>query len=747
MKIALVGTYPPRQCGIGTFTNNLLKSIVVNLDTDDMVSIASVIAINDNDEGYDYPEEVRYTIRQNYQTDYINAANYINIHNSKACVLEHEFGIFGGDDGVYILPFIHRLQVPLIVTFHTVLKEPTFTQKIIVKEIAKKAARVIVMSEKAVRFLKDIYEVQDEKIVKIEHGVPDFPEVKQDDMKKKFNFHGRKVLLTFGLLSRNKGIETVLHALPEVIKKHPDVLYLVLGNTHPNVIKYAGEEYRDYLKSLVRKYHLEKNVFFNNSFVTERYLFEYLSASDVYVTPYLNEAQITSGTLSYAIGAGAAVVSTPYWHAQELLADNRGVLFDFKDSKALSSIITDLFDHPDKLKTIRGNAFEYGKTIRWPKIGKQYLEMIDYLNEHFEVNPELAVSPLDISVMPAYHPDHIIRITDDTGIIQHAKYGIPYLKEGYCLDDNARALLFCMKAIRQNKDKEVKKLLPVYLSYIHYMHNPDGSFRNFLSFSRQHLDERGSEDSFGRAVWALGFLVLYAPNDAYKQIGMEILNKSRQYFSKLKAPRGLANTIIGLAYYLKARPDNEELSQEIKGLTDKLVKFYHSNKSDGWDWFEEYMTYDNAILPLALLHASEVTGIKEYAELGKVTTRFLSSVNFRRGHYAPVGNKGWYKKGSKNAKFDQQAIDTMSSVLLYYQAYQVFKSKDYLDYQFKAYMWFLGENELRLPLYDHETHGCCDGLEKTGLNRNQGAESTLAYWISHLTVLAALEKEHEYLNL
>ncbi len=746
MKIAFVGTYPPRQCGIGTFTNNLLKSVAANLPEEEFESSTSVIAINDTEEGYDYPREVKYVINQNALIDYIHAANYINIHNSKACVIEHEFGIFGGEDGVYILPFIHRLQVPLIVTFHTVLKEPRFMQKIIVQQLAEKAEKVVVMSQRAVRFLHQIYDVPENKIRVIEHGVPDFPAVNQQEMKKKFNFSGRKVILTFGLLSRNKGIETVLYALPEVVKKHPNTLYLILGSTHPNVLRHSGESYRNHLKMLVHQLGLENHVYFNNQFVSEQQLFEYLNAADIYVTPYLNEAQITSGTLSYAIGAGAAVVSTPYWHAQELLSDNRGRLFDFKDSQKLSEIIIELFDNPDLLQELRHNAYEYGKKLRWPKIGKQYLDLIEEVHQSFNYEIRIRKFPIDPQIMPTYNPEHIFRLTDDTGIIQHAKYGIPNLKEGYCLDDNARALLFCLLAIRQRKDKNIEKLLPIYLSYIHYMQNPDGSFRNFLSFSRQFLDKRGSDDSFGRAIWAIGFLIKFPPNDSYKQTGLEIFKKSIPYFSKLTAPRGIANTIIGISYYLKVHPEDEKIMNILMELADKLVALYKKHKDDTWEWFEDYLTYDNGIMPMALIHAGEVTNNSEYLEIGKITLEFLTSINFNNEYYAPVGNQGWYMRGQQNAQFDQQATDTMISVLMYYQAHQVLKKKKYFELIFKTYLWFLGENALRLPLYDDETHGCCDGLQETGLNRNQGAESTLAYWISHLTVLLALEREYEYIK-
>ncbi len=740
MKIAYIGTYPPRQCGIATFTNNLIKAVVSNSTNKSMRSNAFVVAMNDQGE-YDYPEEVRFSIRQNHQRDYINAARSINMSDSGVCIIEHEFGIFGGDDGVYILPLIHRLRIPLIVTFHTVLKDPTFTQKAITVEIGKKADKIVVMSNKAVSFLKDIYGIPEEKIELVEHGVPDFNITSRKEIKEKFNFQGRKVLFTFGLLSPNKGIETVIHALPSLVKKHPDILYIVLGQTHPGVKRAFGESYRNHLNKLVKEYHLENNVFFINNYATEEDLFEYLQASDVYITPYLNEAQITSGTLSYAVGAGMAVVSTPYWHAQELLDEGRGILFDFQDSEKLSSILNDLFNDPEYLNQLRNKAFDYGEKIRWPMVGKRYLTMAWKLQEEMPIKEAVKDEILDPSLLPNFRLDHISRLTDDTGIVQHAKYGIPNLKEGYCVDDNARALLMATMAYKQNKSQIALNFMPVYLSYIHYMQNDNGTFRNFLSFSRHYLDEEGSEDSFGRAIWSLGYLVSHAPSGSYKEIGKNIFDHSIQQFEKVESIRGIANTIIGICYYLKAYSTHDQLVRILKNLTNKLTSAYQQTKDNEWQWFEDFMTYDNGILPLAIFHSCEILNEPELCHIAEESTTFLESVTFKNDYLSVVGNKGWYQKGGECPVFDQQSIDVMAMVLLYNQAYVVTKKERYIKQLLKSYMWFLGDNELRLPLYDYEVCGCNDGLEETGVNRNQGAESTLAYLISHITVLKSFEIE------
>ncbi len=748
MKIAYVGTYPPRQCGIGTFTNNLIKAIVSNTKDKNIYNHTNVIALNNpgSENEYDYPEEVKFTIRQEHQRDYINAAKYINLSDSQVCIINHEFGIFGGDSGIYILPMLHRLKVPIIVTFHTVLKQPSYIQKNVVQEIGKIAHKIVVMSHKAIDFLIKIYGIPKEKIVLIEHGVPYYQGLTHEKTKKKYGFHDRKILLTFGLLSSNKGIETVLNALTGVVDKHPEILYIVLGKTHPAVLKHAGEEYRDYLNLLVQKYNLQNNVSFLKSFVQEEVLFEYLTACDIYVTPYLNEAQITSGTLSYAVGAGTAVLSTPYWHAQELLADGRGRLFDFNNSSQLSEILNDLLDNPKKLNGLRTKAFEYGQKLRWPIIGKQYLDLAFSMKDiKIQAKPEKK-HIIDTSMIPEFKLDHIKRLTDDTGIVQHAKYGIPNLKEGYCLDDNARALLMALMTYRQNKDQYALDCIRIYLSYIQYMQNEDGSFRNFLSFSRNFLDEQGSEDSYGRTIWALGYLINKSTEVSYHEFARELFEQSSVFFDKLTSLRGIANTVIGISYYLQSYPSNEDIVQKMKSMTNILVNAYNDNHTKEWQWFEPILTYDNAILPLSLFHAVEITGDETLKKMALHTSQFLEKETMERGYLSLIGSKGWYPKDGERACFDQQAIDAMASVRMFYQAYKVTKKPNFIRKMFQSYLWFLGENDLHIPLYDYETSGCCDGLEDGGINRNQGAESTLAYLISHLTVLQALQYESEYLK-
>nr|WKN35425.1 glycosyltransferase family 4 protein [Tunicatimonas sp. TK19036] len=747
MKISYISTYLPRECGIATFNDNVERAVSANYADVTLRKHSFGIAVNDSEDAdtYDYPDHVKFVIRQNQQKDYIQAATLINTSDVSAVIMEHEFGIYGGESGIYVLPLIHRLEKPLFSVLHTVLKEPSYTQKLIIQDIAERSAKLIVMSRRGIEFLINIYGIAPEKIQYIEHGVPDLEAPVVNPLKKVLPFRNHRVLLTFGLLSRNKGLETVIRALPSVVEQHPDVMYVILGKTHPGIVRASGEEYRDHLKRLAVRLKVDKHLTFINKFVSEAELMDYLSAAEIYITPYLNENQITSGTLSYAVGAGAAVVSTPYWHALELLDEERGRLVKFKDEDSLAKTVNELLDQPEELKALKQRAYQYGLHLRWPRIGADYIRTIhEFIEEKAFVKKEIR-QIVDTDRIPEFSLTHVGRLTDDTGIVQHAKYGIPNLKEGYCLDDNARALIMILMAYQRNKSQEALDLLPIYLSFINYMQRDDGNFRNFLSFSRGYLDEVGSEDSFGRTVWALGYLVHCAPNSSYREFAGELFFRSVPHFRALHHLRGIANTIIGISYYLKVHPDDDQLLRELVDLTVPLMNAYRKHRGPNWSWFEEKLTYDNAILPLALLHSCEITGDENVKQVAMESLEFLDDLTMKSGFLNPIGSYGWYHRGGEVPVFDQQAIETMAMVLMYLQAYQSTHHPEYIEKMFVSFQWFLGENILRVPLYDHETKGCCDGLQETALNRNQGAESTLAYLISHLTVLKGLEVEHEYI--
>jgi len=739
MKIVYIATYPPRECGIGTFTQNKLKSISHLLNGNGEQHEGMVIAISDSEKDYDYPPEVEFVIRQEQQADYMEASAFINRSGADICILEHEFGIFGGQNGVYILPLLYRLEIPLIAVFHTILKTPSLNERAITVEICRMAAKTVVMTNRAFSFLTDIYGIGSDNIEIIEHGVPDL-QYNGEKSKKEFKLENKKILLSFGLISRNKGLETVIKALPPVIEQYPDVVYIILGKTHPHVLKHSGEEYRIYLMRLVKELNLQQHVLFMNEFVNQNKLFKYLAAADIYITPYLNEAQITSGTLAYAVGAGCAVISTPYWHAEELLAHGRGSLFNFNNHDQLSSILMNLLDDPENMQKMRRRAFRYGQEITWPRIGEKYIALAENLLQENTRSVKRTETIFDPLIMPSFSLDHIKRMTDDTGIIQHAKFGIPNLKEGYCLDDNARALLMSLMAYEQKKLPLAMELMPVYLSYIHYMQKDDGSFHNFFSFNRNFLDETGSDDSFGRTVWALGYLLGNPPNDSYYMSAKEIFLQALNHLDKLVSIRGIANAITGMVYYLKTSPGDLGMLERVRKMANILVDHYDNNNTAGWRWFEPMMTYDNAILPLSLLHASTVLNDDKVLEIALESMHFLTEVTLKNGYLSVVGNQNWYSKHGEQSTFAQQPLDVMAMVLLFQKAYQLTNDKTSLNNMYTCFMWFLGENDLRIGLYDHETKGCCDGLESYGVNRNQGAESTLSYLISHMAVLQTLNE-------
>lgn len=735
MKVYYVATYPPRECGIGTFTNNLMKATDEYTRRSAPSAWSAIAAIDAAPVERQYPAEVRYRIYNDDPKAYVRAAQHINNSGADICVIQHEYGIFGGDDGVRILDLADQLRIPFIVTFHTVLEHPSFSQRIILQRLATMAFGLVVMSRRAERFLQEIYHVDIEKIHCIEHGVPNGASAPREILRRRFGWSDRRVLMTFGLLGRNKGIETVLRALPDVVKEHPNLLYLVLGNTHPNVIREEGETYRESLQALVHTLGLQEHVVFQAGFLSETELFDYLTATDMYVTPYLSRAQITSGTLAYAVGAGAAVLSTPYWHAEELLADDRGILFDFHDDRTLAQHLLRLLDEPDQLATYRQRASAYAEGIRWRVVGRNYQALFNRAAQHYyDRISRKGPQGIDTAVLPRIEMDHLKRLTDDTGIVQHACFGVPNLKEGYCIDDNSRALIAALMAYRQLKDREVRELLPIYLSYISYMQTPRGTFRNFLTFSRQYIDNEGSEDAFGRTLWSLGYLLANAPNEAYLELGRDIFCKALPNATSLRSVRGAANSIIGLYYYLNRYPNDRHALQVVQHLGDFLCEEYEATTGDDWQWFEEILTYDNALLPLALWLASDIMRSERYRRIAEESTAFLEAVILPHGQLSVVGNDGWYPRGGRRSIEGQQPTDAMAAVLLFQGAYRVSADPAFLLKMYQSFLWFTGRNDLKLSLYDPETKGCCDGLELHGVNRNQGAESTLAYLIARLVI-------------
>lgn len=729
-EITFVGNYLPRKCGIATFTTDLREATLRHYGAQVRLP---VIALNDCEEGYDYPKAVEGTILQSARQDYERAAEFVNRSNSKLVCLQHEYGIFGGDNGNYILDFLSQVRLPVVTTLHTVLEKPSQGQKDIVTRMDAIISKFVVMSKKAKKFLNQKYDVAEDKIAIIEHGIPEFSPGDPDHFKSALNLAGRTILLSFGLLSQNKGMETVLAALPRVVKRFPKLAYVILGVTHPHVKKNEGESYRISLRRKVRELGLEKHVFFHDQFVSLKQLTEYFQATDIYVTPYLSKNQIVSGTLAYASGVGIPVLSTPYWYAEELLAGGKGVLFPFGDSKQLGNELLDLLASPQKLKTIRAKAFRQGRRMIWPAVAGSYIDLFhEVISKQIRKKPVLK-ERLVPTELPEISLQHVQRLTDHTGILQHAKGIVPNRKEGYCLDDNARALIMAVQHYKQTKSQESFELAAIYLSYIQYAQKKNGSFYNFMNYRREFLEEEGSEDSQGRALWALGYAVQVCSENSLGSVAKELFHEGMHLTTQMGS-RGTALGILALCEYLGKHPREHKVFELLEQASDKLVSVYKKNSSTDWPWFEEALTYDNALLPLALLKAYRFTQNKKYLSIAKKTLLFLEEIYFKKGYLQLVGNHQWMSKSKKECFFDEQPLDALAAVLLFQEAYLTFHDKRHLDLMRTSFDWFVGKNRLAKPLYDFESGGCRDGLMEKNVNQNQGAESTLSFLISLLTV-------------
>ncbi|MBN9383894.1 MAG: glycosyltransferase family 4 protein [Chitinophagaceae bacterium] len=733
MRIAVIGNYLPRICGIATYTANFVNSLTAAGVSSGIDNEVFVLAINDPEREYNYPEEVRYSIRQQHPEDYAAAAALINDSRADICVLEHEFGIFGGISGVFILSLLDHLRIPLITTFHTVPENPSFHEKHILAKIGERSALITVMSSPAIDMLNRIYGITGEKIRLVHHGVPDFSATPHEPTLRKA-YPGKIILCTFGLLGRGKGIETVLNALPDLLRNYPSFVYIVLGKTHPIVRQHSGESYREQLKALAVRNGLEQHVVFMDEFPDEDRLRQYLLDVDIYITPYPNRAQISSGTLSYALGAGTCIVSTPYWHAAELLADSRGILFDFGDSQALAGTLSRLCQDPNALDLARQRAFAFGRQMYWPKIGWQYVKLMRQVLVPVMTAPHPS-TPAANSHLPAFNFSHIQRLTDHTGILEHSCFSVASLKEGYCLDDNARALILVLKAWRQGLGKGLLDLTDTYLRYIKLMQKEDGSFHNRCSYDRRINAEGNSEDAFGRTIWGLGYLIEWAPHDAYLQFANEAFFRASAHLTNLRSVRGIAYSILGVCHFLNRYPGNEEMINALNWLSSRLTGNYTMHADTAWQWFEPSLAYDNAVLPLALWCAYNNSRNQELLALAERTTEFLTAQTLHNGRFSPVGNQGWMQKGGTKAVFEQQPIEAAGMILLLEKAFDLTGEETFRKNMLVTLSWFHGNNNLHIPLYDEQTHGCCDGIGFTCINRNQGAESTICYWLARLTVM------------
>lgn len=730
--VAFVGSYTPRRCGIATFTADLMAAVSA---ADSRVQ-PIVLGVTEPLGQHAYPKEVAFEIRQNVKADYPRAAEFVNYSHARLVSIQHEYGIFGGDDGGYILDFVSALRVPVIVTLHTVLKQPSANQARIVRKLAAQSAQLVVMSRVARDLLDGSYGIRGEQVRIIPHGIPVMKQsVEREKLKANFGVAGRRLMLTFGLLSPNKGIETVIRALPDVVRKFPDLMYFVVGATHPVIKKREGEAYRTMLEREAEKLGVRDHLMFRGQFVSDEELRQYLQAADVFVSPYLNEAQVTSGALSFAMGAGAAVLSTPYWHAEELLADGRGGLFPFKDSNALSRLLIDWFSSPNELRRVRTAASSFAREMAWPRIGEAYFELIrGAVSSHGRASSLPSGDGAPASSLPELCLDHLQRLTDDTGIIQHATYSVPARKSGYCVDDNARALIVAVQSDRVEGSAETKSLVTKYLSYLLGSQNANGTFNNFMSYERVVATASASDDCAGRAIWALGVTVELAESEGCRLLARDMLNRALPGATSLN-PRGAAQALVGLASVLAVDPNAKDVRSTLEALAAKLMAWYRDNATPDWRWFEPYLTYDNALLPFALFAAYGVTGNRAYLRDARESLEFLEEVCFAGAQLQLVGNAGWHSRGGDKASADEQALDAAAFVLAFRCAYDVTRDRHYLRRMRESFAWFLGSNRLGLPLYDFATGGCRDGMGPAHVNQNQGAESTICFLISLLEML------------
>jgi len=739
-RVAFIGNSLPRRCGIATFTTDLHKAVQLSgapVET-------CIVAMNDDRRAYDYPPEVRFQIRDDVLEDYVQAADFLNAQKYDVVCLQHEFGIFGGDAGAHVLALMARLEMPLVTTCHTILSHPTSAQHTVLRKIAELSTVMVVMAEKARELLQTVYDVPAEKIEVIPHGIPDFPFVEPDLAKVKLGFTAKPVILTFGLLSPNKGIEVVIDAMPLILKSRPDAVYVVLGATHPNLVRQEGEAYRESLMARARELGIQENVVFLDQFVDQPTLLDFISMCDVYVTPYLNEAQMTSGTLAYSFGLGKAVVSTPYWHARELLADGRGVLVPFHDSVAIGTEIAGLLTDGARRQAMRIRAYSDSRSMTWKRTGERYNAVFARARRTHRLtmmaHPDKRASARINAAPPEMQIGHLLSMCDDTGLFQHAIHSVPDRAHGYCIDDNARALLLAC-ALNTAGEEALSEILTARLAaFVQHAWNPaTRRFRNFMSFSRVWLEESGSEDSHGRTLWALGECVRGDISPSRRLWARELFDQALPSAESFSSPRAWAFSLLGLHAYCSAVADNDTAERLRIVLADRLLRLLGSVESEGWIWFEEGLGYDNARLPQALLLTGIATDGPGYIEAGLRTLRWLvTQQTGASGVFRPVGSQGFGDKRTAPRPFDQQPLEATATISACLAAWQADGEPKWKAQALHAFSWFLGANDLSLPLVDLETGSCHDGLHPDRVNENRGGESVVSYLLS----LAEIRQAH-----
>jgi len=728
-RIAVIGNSLPRRCGIATFTTDLQRAIATsrrNLET-------CIVAMTDHGQAYAYPASVAFQVKDDAIEDYVRAAEFLNAGRFDIACLQHEFGIFGGKAGASILELLSRLTMPVVTTLHTVLAKPTVGQRAVMERIVEGSSRIIVMANKGRELLRSVYHVPDEKIEVIAHGIPDFPFVEPDAAKAKLGFSGRSVILTFGLLSPSKGIEVMIDAMPSILKRRPDAVYVVLGATHPNLVRDQGEAYRESLMTRVQQLGIEKQVVFLDRFVDQSTLLEFISMCDVYVTPYLNEAQMTSGTLAYSFGLGKPVVSTPYWHARELLADGRGVLVRFGDVAAIGNEIAQLLTDDPRRQAMREQAHAASRSMTWERTAERYLSVFENARQGHWLKV-IARTELDTNAphgpaVPAMQTGHFLSMCDDTGLFQHAVYSVPDRSHGYCVDDNARALLLACALNEPGEQPLAEVLTARFAAFVQHAWNPDsGRFRNFLGFNRIWLEDKGSEDSHGRTLWALGECARKDASPSRRRWAAALFASALPIVKTFHSPRASAFTLLGLDAYCTVDLDDRQARDIRRGLADRLMLSLASVETPDWKWFEEGLAYDNARLPQALIVTGMATQTPGYVDAGLRSLRWLmTQQTASTGCFRPVGTASFGELRKSPRTFDQQPVEATATIAACLTAWRADGDAEWKSIATNVFAWFLGNNDLSLALVDVTTGSCRDGLHPDRANENRGGESVVCY--------------------
>lgn len=739
MNVAIIGNYVPRQCGLATFTTDVATWVTGELGPE---SDVFVVAMNDRPEGYDYPPMVRFEVQANHARDYHRAADFVNLSGVDLVCLQHEFGIFGGPRGIYITDLLRDLKKPVVTTVHTVLPDPEPQRREALEVVAELSDALVVMSRKSTEFLESYYGIPPAKVHLIHHGVPDRPFTDPDEHKERWGLKGRTVILTFGLIHPGKGIEYMIEALPEITKRFPDVVYVVLGATHPPLKKLEGEKYRFLLKRTAHDLGVEDNIVFYDRFVTLEELVDFLAACDIYVTPYLDKGQIVSGTLAYAMGLGKPVVSTPYYYARELLADGRGVLVKFQDPGSLAEGINGLLGDPERLAAMRKDAYSFGRRMTWGAVAEDYVNLFRAVLAGREVAPPAPAPRQAISIRDLPRPklDYLVRLTDSTGVIHGSHYDIPDRASGYSTDDNSLALAAAVLCHLQIDDPRSIDLARTCLGFLRYMQLPDGRFHNNLNYDLTFADEVGGEECQGRVLDGLGITVALESNEGLASFAKNMFDDALAVM-ELTRPRALAYAITGCFHYLTRFPGASLVMGSIERMAGMLKDAYERESSPDWRWFEDPLTYGNGNLPRALLLSYRATRDERLREIGLESLDFLTGISYRDGLFDLVGDQGWYPKGGERARFAQLPIEAASLAEAYVDAYVIERDERLLDLARAAFEWFLGRNVAKEPLYDFAPGSCADGVIAYGIDPNRSAESTIHFLLALLRMSTAMHLE------